>query len=386
MDNIEQAFSQLASDAQVPIDEQSVKQEFDRVREQENIVITNQSSIGPFWRFIDGVAVKAALWLLTFLFKNVMPQAFVKKATGVFLELHGRAVDLERKEAVTAIGLVAFTRLETSNELTIPIGAVIRSGVVNGSVYQLVTTQVGQFDIGQSTVLVEVEAVEVGGAFNLPAGTYNTFGSDIYDVTVTNLEDWLIRPGADREEDEDFRARIINQFSAVNQWHTDAVYTSIIASFEGVKTSNIFFQHDAPRGPGTANAFIFFDIGNPSEEFIATIQSEITDNGNHGHGDDLQVMAMPEDFYSLECRIRINSFNTVSAIERVEQIIRAAFRENIEYSVTTVAPFSRFSFSKLTFEIHNLVEELDSITFNVEAIESELSIPRLQELNIVVEQ
>ncbi|ECC2479803.1 hypothetical protein FOK40_26005, partial [Salmonella enterica] len=68
----------------------------------------------------------------------------------------------------------------------------------------------------------------------------------------------------------------------------------------------------------------------------------------------------------------------------VENLIRCAFRENSNYDVTRTWPYSRFSFSQLGRELHDAFTLVDSVTFSLTDILSELNIPRLNTLSVEV--
>jgi uncharacterized phage protein gp47/JayE len=57
---------------------------------------------------------------------------------------------------------------------------------------------------------------------------------------VVNDEDWLITPGADEESDDELRERCRNQFNLVGNYHTDAVYRSMISGVAGLSIDRIF--------------------------------------------------------------------------------------------------------------------------------------------------
>ena len=382
----QQDFEQLARDAGVPTTDEAINAEFDALREQEGLTITNASAFGPFWRFVMAAATSAAKWLIDFIVTSVLPQAFVKTATGTMLELHAWAVNLTRKQSAVAAGNIEFTRASSAGDLVIPAGTVVQSQAINGSVYSLQTLAETTIPDGVDVQLIACEAMEPGAAYNLGTGYYTVLPDGIDGVTVTNLADWLTTPGADTETDDELRDRVRNQYSAINQWHTDAVYTAIIAGFPGVATENVYFEHDAPRGPGTANAFVLLETGNPDGPFIASIQSEITDEGNHGHGDDLQVFAMPETTHNLTATVwfleTVDTADKAALLSDVENIIRCAFRENTNYSVTKAQPWDVFSFSTLGEEIHSLMPEVKNLVFSPGYINSSMDIPRLDVLTV----
>jgi len=316
--------------------------------------------------------------------------AYVRYSTGLFLDLLADAVNLTRKPATTAKGVMTFTRSSTSVSTTIPLGFIIQTAAINGVVYQLITTETKSFATGLLTVDVAVESVGVGSAYNLAAGYYAIMPTALPNITAVNGVDWLSSPAADIESDDALRQRVRNQFGTASKFHTDSVYRSLIASFQGVKSDAIYFVHDAPRGPGTANAYVLFDFAAPVTTYLATINNYITDQGYHGHGDDLIVYQMPEHTTTLAVVVWVDRFtptlqkDTIAA--QVGDIIRAAFRENTAYNVSLTLPYARFSFSLLGEEIHILVSDVRSLVFSLGDITTALWIPRLTSLTVTVSE
>jgi hypothetical protein len=128
------------------------------------------------------------------------------------------------------------------------------------------------------------------------------------------------------------------------------------------------------------------ETGNPGPEFIANIQSEITDNGNHGHGDDLQVFAMPETTHNPTATVwpadNLTAAQITQLLTDVENFTRAAFRENADYTATKTRPWSTFSFSKLGQELHAEFSQLKNVAFDLTHIDSAMDIPRLGTLTV----
>lgn len=208
---------------------------------------------------------------------------------------------------------------------------------------------------------------------------------------AVNTDDWLTQPGADAEPNDQLRLRVRNQFSAVNQYHTDAVYRAMITSFPGVNPDGVFFEHGAPRGPGSANAFVLFDAGVPADEYLARINAYIRDGGNHGHGDDLLVNVIPETQHTLQLKLWPHAHLTQEQrhqlAAQVEQFIRAAFRESTanDYQPTLTYPQARFSFSRLGEELHAQFPRIESLRFANADILSELNIPRIEALEVLLD-
>lgn len=249
----------------------------------------------------------------------------------------------------------------------------------------------GAFTDGLMQLEIPVKATDAGSGYNLAPGYYAILPVPVPGIAqVVNNDGWLIAPGADPEPNDELRLRVRNQFSAVNQWHTDAVYRAMISTFPGVRPDGVYFEHGAPRGPGSANAFVLFEAGVPAATYLEQINAHIRDQGNHGHGDDLLVMVMPETFHALQVEIWPRSTVTVEQRQKLqdeaEQFIRAAFRESTasDYQPTLTYPQSRFSFSRLAEELHQQFAGIESLHFATDDILAELNIPRIQSLQVVL--
>ena len=382
-------FKQALADAGIPTTEAALKAAWEAEVVAQGSKLANTSAYSPFWRVVTALVTKPVLWLLTFVSDTVLPNFFVKTATKAWLDMLAWAVDVERKGRTKAQGELLFTRSAAGGALDVPIGTLVQSAVINGHAYQLVTTAVGSFVDGLLQLKIPVEAVEAGSGFNLAPGYYAILPMPVPGiVSVTNAEDWLTTPGADEEDDDELRLRVRNQFSAVNQWHTDAVYRALISAFPGVQSNGVYFEHGAPRGPGSANAYVLFEAGVPAATYLAQINSKIRDEGNHGHGDDLLVMVIPETLHALSVVLWPVSILTdaqrATLKADVELFIRAAFRESTttDYQPTLTYPQARFSFSRLGEELHQQFAGLESLRFANEDIVSELSIPRIQTLQV----
>ena len=165
----------------------------------------------------------------------------------------------------------------------------------------------------------------------------------------------------------------------------------MIAGVAGLSIDRIFFEHEAPRGPGTANAYLLLDSGVASAPFVDAVNDYINSQGHHGHGDDMQCYAMPETLHDLSVTVYVKNLSNLSDDEiktlkdGVENMIRCAFRENADFDVRKTWPYSRFSFSQLGREIHKTFSLTESLTFSLGDITSDLSVPRLKSLVVSIE-
>ena len=128
-----------------------------------------------------------------------------------------------------------------------------------------------------------------------------------------------------------------------------------------------------------------FEVGNPDSTFIASIQAEVIDNGDHGHADDLVVYAMPETLHTLKVQYWIAPY--LGTAERtqpntaIKQFIRAAFRKTpiTRRRKPTLVPLS---LSRLSQELHSQFPKLASVDFTQDDVVPGLAIPRLKTLTV----
>lgn len=384
-------FKQALADAGIPVTEDGLRKAWEKEVAAQGSKMSNTSAYSPFWRVMTALVTKPVMWLISFISGTVLPNFFVKTARDKWLDMLAWAVNVERKGATKAKGMLLFTRDVAGGVLQMPAGIQVQSAAINGHIYQLVTTQAVTFADGVLQLEVPAEAQEVGSGFNLAPGYYAILPVPIPGIVqVVNTDGWLIAPGADPEPDDQLRLRVRNQFSAVNQWHTDAVYRAMISAFPAVRPDGVYFLHGAPRGPGSANAYVLFEADVPAAAYLEQINAHIRDQGNHGHGDDLLVLVMPETLHKLSVtlwpRPALTTEQRTKLQAEAELFIRAAFRESGtgDYQPTLTYPQARFSFSRLAEELHQQFAGIESLHFDNADIVSELTIPRISSLQVVL--
>lgn len=385
MADYKKMFEKILHDNGMPIDENAVRTEFNELVKNEGL-ITNTSKYSPFWRLVSAIIIRPYIWIKNVFIETVLMNMFLMTSTGKFLDLFANAVNLERKTATFAAGEILFTKANKNQAVVIPVGTVISSPEINGVTYQLQTTQEYSIPAGVETARIPVVAVGSGENYNLAAGYYRFLVEQIDGVTVTNDDNWLISPGANIESDDDLRDRTKNQYNFVGHYHTDAVYRGIVTTITGISTRQVFFVHDAPRGPGTANLYLLLNDGVDSSYFIDKVNAYIMGQGYRGHGDDLRCFAIPDKKIDVSVTVYFEREQQPVDVDQyllnVEHFIRCAFRQNNDYNVTQVNAYSRFSISKLNEEMHEQFSELHSVVFNIDDIVSELEVPRLRNLNV----
>ena len=390
-------FENLLKDEGVPVSESEIKQVFKQAVTDSGSKISNDSNYSPFWRLISAIATQPVKYLVDALVQNVMPQFFLKTVGEGFIELWGNNYGVERKRSQRLQGRVIFSREDSEGEVAIPKGTLISSVPLNDKVYQLATLEEAKLSDEQGSISVKVQALEEGGAYNLETGYFQV--ADITGLEVINPENWIDVLGADDEDIEDYRLRIRNAFNSLSHFHTDGVYRHLIAQFVGVSSNMIWFEHGVTRGgpsviPGAANAYVLFELDAPSESYIKTLNRMISEEGYHGHGDDLLVMKMPELLVDLEVAVyfpvEFTSQEKSSTLEGIEQAIEAAFRSNSAYIMTQAQPNSRFSLTRLASEVYQHFPAIESVTFRYKTedgysqkdIVTELAVPHLNSISV----
>lgn len=383
-------FEQVLNDSSMPSTEAEVTAIFKKIVDAEGFV-TNTSRMSPFWRLISKIVTTPVMWLRDALINVVLQNMFVATATGPMLRLLAWAVNIEAKPASPAAGVLRFYKENADNETVVPAGTIVQTERINGVVYSLAVTEDTTLPEGVESGLVPVAATGSGSGYNLAPGYYRILPVAVAGIaSAVNEEDWLVTPGANEESDDELRDRARNQFNLVGSYHTDAIYRSMIAGVVGLSVDRIFFLHDAPRGPGTANAYLLLDSGEASQPFIDAVNDYVNSQGHHGHGDDMQCFAMPETSHTLAVTVYVESIENMepealSALKNnITNLIRCAFRENADYDVKKTWPYGRFSFSNLGREIHKAFPVVDSLSFSLTDIVSELSVPRLAGLTVEI--
>ena len=385
-------FMALLAKSGVPTTEEAMEVELKKEVEAAGSLITNDSDVSPFWRLVRAVVITPALWLIRILLAgHVLPASFAATATDSYLDIKAWDVDLTRKPAQKTRGIVNFTKVNPAEATTIPDDVWVTTERINGTIYRVKPVQAVVSPAGEAVARVVCEAEFAGVAWNLAPGYYNLLSKPITGIlSARNSEkEWITTQGADAESNDALGLRIKNQFSAVGRYHIDAIYRSMLASVAGIRADHIFFEHDAPRGPGTANAFILLEVGTTPASLIEKLNDYVNNQGNHGHGDDLQVMAMPETEHSLHLELwpveNLAAEQRLALVNEVKMLIQAAFRQSADYpAVTRTWPQSRFSLSQLGRELHQAFPEIKSLHFTELDIVSGLEIPRLAAIEVTL--
>ncbi len=244
-------------------------------------------------------------------------QCFPQTAEGTYLEYHGALRGLERKPGTCAIGKLRFSMTAAREE-----DVTVKSGVVctTAGLVRFVLTEDVTIPAGETWADGMAEAQEPGTGGNVAAGTV-TFMTQapVGIAAVTNPI--AFSGGAGEEEDESFRARILDSFIRLPNGANAAFYESRVLAMDGVGAVQVI-----PRinGVGTVGVVVATESGEPDADLVERVQADL--EAVREIAVDVTVLAPTEQTVNLEATLwpkQNVSYDEVSAT--VEQAIRNHF-------------------------------------------------------------
>lgn len=193
-------------------------------------------------------------------------QCFPQTAEGEYLDMHAEMRGLERHAATTAEGVLRFAVDSVAEyDLAIPVGTVcMTSGLV-----RVETTQAATLMAGSLWVDVPAQAMEVGLAGNVSAGS--VVSMSVAPVGIARCSNpKAFSGGADAEDDESLRARVLESYKRLPNGANVAFYQQGALSFEQVASATVLPRN---RGIGTVDVVIASHAGIPDEELLAQVQA-----------------------------------------------------------------------------------------------------------------
>ncbi|AQS86236.1 hypothetical protein A0U92_03650 [Acetobacter aceti] len=176
----------------------------------------------------------------------ISKQAVPWTATDEDLEAWGALKSIYRKEAARATGAIAFT---ISSDADIPVGTAIVAGGVD-----VVTT--ADSVISGTTATVSCAASEAGASGNVALGAVATLSSPIAGVQTTGTVAIAFTGGADDEEDDNLRDRIMAAYAKGGENGSSADYVSWAEAVSGVTRA---WVNPLGAGAGTVVVYVMLD-------------------------------------------------------------------------------------------------------------------------------
>ncbi|OGX78208.1 hypothetical protein A6395_13380 [Exiguobacterium sp. SH31] len=183
-------------------------------------------------RAFMGLLLRLFAWFLSLawiILEKVYYSGYVSTATGVQLDRLAKLVGIRRRASSPANGSVTITGTVGK---AIPLGTEVIGTTEGSPIYQ--TTEAAT--IGASgNVTIPVESLEAGTAFNVGANVLKQLVEPDTDVTSVNNA-LNITNGQDREEDYEFRQRILD---AVAGGGTSNIRNDLLV-VDGVRAATVF--------------------------------------------------------------------------------------------------------------------------------------------------
>lgn len=193
-------------------------------------------------------------------------QCFPQTAAGESLDLHAQLRGISRRQAVKAAGMVRFFAGAERTELTeIPEGTVCMTA--EGRRY--VTLHRGMVPLEERWADLPVEAVEAGADWNAAAGEIIYLALPPSGITAcTNPA--ALSGGADREDDESLRQRILATYRRLANGANAAFYEQAALDFGGVAAAKVLPRN---RGVGTVDVVAAAQSGMPDDVLLHGLQN-----------------------------------------------------------------------------------------------------------------
>ena len=191
---------------------------------------------------------------------------FPQTAAGEALDLHAEERGLVRKDAVKSVGTLTFSRRTAlSYAAEIPAGTVCAASGENAVEYE--TTEAAVLPAGALTVTAAAQAVLGGRRGNAAKGAVNTLITPPAGIeSVTN--DVPFTGGADKEDDEALRTRLLRCFYALPNGSNTETYRRAALMTPGVKSVQV-----VPRANGvnTVAVYLYGDNGAVTDEVLGKV-------------------------------------------------------------------------------------------------------------------
>lgn len=232
-------------------------------------------------------------------------QAFPQTAEGENLDRHGQMRALSRRAGVCARGTL---RLFVAEAQTSAIDIAAGTVCTDAGLVRFVTTEDARIAVGETYVNVPAQAVLPGSTGNAKPGTITFLTRPpVSIVGVTNPETFT--GGIDREDDETFRARILDSYRRLPNGANAAWYEARVLEIEGVAAVSVL-----PRwnGIGTVGVVIAGADGSADEALLETVQAVLDEAREIAT--DVTVMAAETVTVPVTAQIQVRNGCNASAV------------------------------------------------------------------------
>lgn len=211
-----------------------------------------------------------ALADLSLYIPEIAQSGFLQFAEGGWLDLIAASqYGLTRHPAVSTEGHVMFTAAEGFGPYRLRVPTWIQTPG------RVLYTTVAEVNVPRgTTVEADVRAERPGAKYNVGPNSLTALLTPLPGLSVTNLEDWITRAGADQESDERLRTRARLAWPALGSGATRDAYVSwaLDASPSVAKVGVLDMD---PRGPGTVDVILAGEGGAVGADVVAEVNEVI---------------------------------------------------------------------------------------------------------------
>ena len=198
----------------------------------------------------------------------VLEQSFPQTAQGVYLDYHGVMRGLKRTPETKAAGTIRFTVAAAP-----AVDQIISAGTVcmTAEEVRFQTTKSVTLAAGSLSADAPAEALEGGSGGNVVPGAVCILTACPVAVTgCTNPQ--AFSGGSDEEDDESFRARILESYQRLPNGANAAWYEQTAMGYPGVAAAKAVGR---ARGIGTVDVYVTAESGVPAAELLTGLQAEL---------------------------------------------------------------------------------------------------------------
>ena len=298
----------------------------------------------------------------------VMGQAFPQTAQGVYLDYHAQTRGIERSVATAAEGYLRF-QVDTAvaQDLSVPAGTVCMTA--DGRRFQ--TTQDAVLEAGEVYVDVLAQALETGSGGNVGAGTVTRMAVAPAGVKrCTNPAAFV--GGADQEDDEALRERVLDSFRRLPNGANAAFYEREAMNVPGVAAAKAVGR---ARGIGTVDVYVATEAGLPDTALLTEIETALQEKREIAV--DVEVCSPQEQTVDITVAIQAaEGYTYDQAEDDADAALRAHFTGDLLGKGVTLAELGHLLYSLESVSNYRFA----SPAADVAAVDT--SLPRLGNLTI----
>jgi uncharacterized phage protein gp47/JayE len=240
-------------------------------------------SVGSLLRAILEANASIGLWI-QWLIVQVLGMTRAATSKGADLDSWMADFGLIRLPAVSAQGIVTFSRLLTNQDLSIPAGTQVKCST-NGNVYSVMADSANSswqptsnsyiIPIGVSSIDLPIVAQSPGTAGNVIAGAIATIASSVPGLDFASNSSPIVG-GIDAESDDNFRVRFRAYINSRSQATIDAVTYAVTSLQQSMRVAQ--FENTDANGawlPGHFLVIVDDGTGQPSASVLANAYGAI---------------------------------------------------------------------------------------------------------------